>query len=171
MSRGQSSRTVEKIQVRPYAFSGKITICVCVTSAQSLPSPRVMRVCQTMVVRPLVQRCAFGVCGVAGRNDGEEVGLALDRRGAPALGQVCHRGGAAEIVGERHDRAAMQRAVAVGQFLAHRQFGGDLVGRHMRDLDAEEIGERRLQFGVGIHSGCPQNKGAATSRALTVQQI
>jgi hypothetical protein len=36
-----------------YFFSGGMTIWVWVTSAQSLPSPRVMRVCQTMVVRPL----------------------------------------------------------------------------------------------------------------------
>ena len=36
-------------------FSRLSTSCVCVTSAHSRPSPRVMRVCQTMVVRP---RCS-----------------------------------------------------------------------------------------------------------------
>ncbi len=36
-------------------FPRSSTICVCVTSAHSLPSPRVTRVCQTMVVRP---RCS-----------------------------------------------------------------------------------------------------------------
>ncbi len=38
-----------------YFLSRVSTSCVCVTSAHSLPSPRVMRVCQTMVVRP---RCS-----------------------------------------------------------------------------------------------------------------
>ena len=36
-------------------FFGSSTICVCVTNAHSRPSPRVMRVCQTMVERP---RCS-----------------------------------------------------------------------------------------------------------------
>ena len=42
----------------PYAdveASLRMTSCVCVTMAASLPSPRMIRVCQTMVVRP---RCS-----------------------------------------------------------------------------------------------------------------
>ena len=40
-------------------------------------------------------------------------------------------GGAAEIVGQRHDRAAVQDAEAVVEVVAHRQFGGDALGRNM----------------------------------------
>ncbi len=75
--------------------------CVCVTIAASLPSPRVMRVCHTVVVRP---RCS-GVHSAFATSPtgigGEEIGLALDRRGrAAGLRQVGGGGGAAEIVGE-----------------------------------------------------------------------
>src|SRR5205085_3963339 len=36
-------------------FRAWVTSCVCVTTAASRPSPRVIRVCQTIVVRP---RCS-----------------------------------------------------------------------------------------------------------------
>ena len=61
--------------------------------------------------------------------------------------QIGGGGGAAEIVGQRHDGAAMHDAEAVVELLAHHQFGGDALGRDMRDFQAEEFGERRLRVG------------------------
>src|SRR6185437_16695590 len=69
-----------------------------------------------------VQWRAFRGGGIADRNAGKEVGLALDGgRGLPRL-EVGGGGGAAEIVGERHDGAAMHDAVAVVEFRAYVKF-------------------------------------------------
>ena len=104
-------------------------IWVCVTMAASLPSPRVMRVCQTMVVRP---RCS-GVHSARAVSPTEMprkklVLLSIVAVMVPVR-QIGDRGGAAEIVGERHHRAAVQDAVAVGQLLAHGELGLDPLGR------------------------------------------
>ena len=52
---GGQCRGVGYVRAPELTFSRSSTICVCVTSAHSRPSPRVMRVCQTMVERP---RCS-----------------------------------------------------------------------------------------------------------------
>src|SRR4051794_15472063 len=65
-----------------------------------------------------VQRRTFGAGHVARGDAGEEIGLALDRGcRAAALRQIGGGGGAAEVVGERHQCAAVQHAVPVGKLL------------------------------------------------------
>ena len=114
------------VQSCPFASS---TIWVCVTIAASRPSPRVMRVCTTMVDAPAMQRDAFGARDVADRNAGEEIGLALDRGGALAGLQVRVRDRAAQTVRIGHQRAAMHHAAAVLELLAHGKLGLEPLGR------------------------------------------
>src|SRR6478672_13481404 len=48
-----------------------------------------------------MQRHAYGARGIALGHGGEEIGLALDRGGAPVVGQAHARGQAAERVAQR----------------------------------------------------------------------
>ena len=142
----------------PWRRAGK-TSCVCVTMAASLPSPGVMRVCQTMVVRPRCKRRAFGPGGVADRNGGKEIGLALDGRGLHALGQVDGRGGAAEIVGKRHDGAAVQDTEAVAELLAYHQ----LFPRRARATNASPASRASWQKAAVRRDACRPREGEGTS--------
>ena len=128
-----------------------MTICVCVTSAQSLPSLRVIRVCQTMVVRP---RCsgvhsarAVSPTGMAAK---KLVLLSMVAVRAP-FGKIRHRGDAAEIIGERHDGAAVEDVGDCRKLVTNGEFGLDALRRDVREFDAEEIGERCLHFGGSAH--------------------
>src|SRR5215469_13605903 len=108
-----------------------------------------------------VQRRAFGPGDIADRNAGEKIGLAFDGRGAAAFGQIGDGGSSAEIVGQRHNCAAMKRAKAVVQFLADRKLGDDFVTRNMRHLHADQGGERRLDLCFRIYDkvhNCPLRK-------------
>src|SRR5947207_5902678 len=98
-----------------------------------------------------MKRSALGVRDVAHWNAGEEIGLAFNGRRAAALRQIGDRGGAAEIVGERHDGAAVQRTETIVEVLANGQFGNDLVRRNVDYSHAEQSGEWRLLFGLRIH--------------------
>jgi hypothetical protein len=101
-----------------------------------------------------MQRRRLSIGGLADRNGGKEVGLALDRRRAGALRQIHHRSHGADIVGERHDGAAVNDGGHRGDLVAHEEFGRDPLRRNVGQFDAEEIGERRLlQFGYGAHCG------------------
>ena len=102
-----------------------------------------------------MQRRALGARGFADRNGGKEIGLALDGRGTGALRQIHHRGDAAEIVGERHDGAAVQNVRDGCEFVANGKFGLDAFRRNVGELDAEKFGERRLKIGWARHGGCP----------------
>ena len=63
----------------------------------------------------------------------------------------------AEFIGlRRHNDTAMKRAVPVGEFITNRQFGYDFVHRQMRDLNAQQIDERRLNCSVRIHGDSPK---------------
>src|SRR6202043_1169691 len=79
--------------------------------------------------------------------------------------------GAAEIVGQRHHRAAMHGAKPIVELLAHEQLGFDLVLGKVGDLHPHEIGKRRLQFGSAVHNGflCVSNQGRGRSRALITE--
>src|SRR5262245_5577508 len=79
-----------------------------------------------------MQRRAFGAGNIANRNAGEKISLAFDGGGAAALGQIGDGGGAAEIVSERHDSAAVKRTEAVVQLLANRKLGDNLVRMVLR---------------------------------------
>ena len=63
----------------------------------------------------------------------------------PALRQIQEGRGAAEIVGDRHHGAAMEAAIAVGQFLADEKLGRHLVARCRDNPRVEQMGERRLR--------------------------
>src|SRR5688572_10127264 len=84
----------------------------------------------------LVQRRRLGAHRAAAAA-GEEVGLRLDGRGVLALLQVRHRPGRADGVGERHQRAAVERAAEGHQLLAHRQLGEHAVLADLDEADAE----------------------------------
>src|SRR5262249_59456045 len=58
----------------------------------------------------------------------------------------------------RHDGAAVQHAVAVGELLAHHQLSHHPVGRRVGDLHAEPAPERglRLREVVLVHGANPQ---------------
>jgi hypothetical protein len=73
-----------------------------------------------------VERRALGSRDIPDRNAGEEIRLALDGRRAAAFWEIGDGGSAAEIVGQRHDGAAMKRAEPVVELLADREFGDDL---------------------------------------------
>src|SRR5262249_31301310 len=70
-----------------------------------------------------VQRHADRPRGIALRHGGKEIGLALDGRGAPAIGQAAHRSHSAERVAQSHDRSAVQHAAPVAQLLAPNELG------------------------------------------------
>jgi hypothetical protein len=85
--------------------------------------------------------------------------FAFNRRGGETGRQVGDRCGAAEIVGERHEGAAMQKAIRVGEFFAHRERARDPFGREVSHRDADERGEwsewrllfdRRIRHGVSL---------------------
>ena len=81
--------------------------------ATKRPSLVEIFVCQTIVLLAAVDRRAFGDHGgTAGRRP-KKIRLAFDGRGAAAFRHIGDRGRAAEIVGERHDGAAMKGAKAV----------------------------------------------------------
>src|ERR1700722_3003469 len=98
-----------------------------------------------------MERRAFGARGVADGDRREEIGLAFDGRGAAAFGQVGKGRGAAEIVGERHDCAAMHGPEPVVELFANENLGLDLVLGQVRDFHSHKIGKWRLQFGVSPH--------------------
>ena len=60
-----------------------------------------------------------------------------DGRRAAAFRQIGDCGCAAKVIGQRHDRAAMQCAEPVVELLAYREFGNDLILRNMGDLHAD----------------------------------
>ncbi len=95
-----------------------------------------------------MQRRALGARDLADWNGSKEIGLALDRRGACALRQIHHRGDAAEIVGQRHDRAAVQNIRDGCEFVADGKFGLDALRRYVSKLDAEKRGERSLKIEI-----------------------
>src|SRR5580700_1363417 len=76
----------------------------------------------------------------------------------------------------------MEGAIAVIELVAHDHLGGHFVPRNVRDFHAHEVGERRLQFGVGIHRSIhslgysssivisrPERKGRGKNRALAIK--
>ena len=122
-----------------------ITSWVWVTIAASLPSlARVIRVCHTMVVRPLCKARAFGARGIADIDGGEEIRLAFDRGRRGTFRQIHDGRGASQVIRERHHRAAMHVAVAIAEFGPHRKLGLDPVRLAADHLDAKRVGERRL---------------------------
>ena len=88
-----------------------------------------------------VQRHADGAHGVALLDAGEEVGLAFDRGGAPALGHADAGRHPSQRVAQRHHRTAVKHVVAVQQFLTGDKLGLGAVGRVRKDLQAKELGE------------------------------
>src|SRR5262245_13001636 len=106
---------------------------------------------------------AFGLCDVANRDGREEIGLALDCRGGWAGLEIGGRCRAAEIVGKRHEGAAMHDAETVVEVVAGDKLCGDPLGRNMRDLETKKFGKWRLLGGRFVHSMLPaneNNKGA-----------
>ncbi len=96
--------------------------------------------------------------------------FALDRGGAGTRGHVDEGGGAAKIVGDPHHCAAMQAAIAVGQFLAHHHLCHHPVARDLDQFEPHQPGEGRLLRGdrldaqvgvgvvIGIHGGGPSQE-------------
>ena len=123
---GQSRRGQAQQRLIAVSYRSR-TSCVWVTSAHSLPSLRVTRVCQTMVVRPrwsgVHSALATSPIGIAAK---KLVLLSIVVVRLAVL-EIGGRGGAAEIVGERHDGAAMHDVKAVVELLAHWQLGGDAL--------------------------------------------
>ena len=119
--------------------------------AQSLPSSRVIRVCHTMVVRP---RCsgvhsarAVSPCGMAAKKL-VLLSIVVVRAG----GQVRDRRDRADIVGQRHDGAAVDDVGPGCKFATDDELARHLLRRDMGDLYAQEIGEGRLlEFGTAAH--------------------
>ena len=116
-----------------------------------------MRVCQTMVVRP---RCsgvhsAFATSPI-GTAAKKLVLLSICRGGLTRL-EIGGRRRATEIVGKRHEGAAMHDAETVVKIIARDEFCGHPFGRNMRDLEAEKFGKWRLLVGRVVHS-IPQPK-------------
>ena len=58
-------------------------------------------------------------------------------------------GSAAKVVGERHQCAAVQHAVPIGEQIGDQKLSRHSLGRDMGDLHAHEVGKRRLL--VRIH--------------------
>ena len=88
-----------------------------------------------------MKRGALGARRLADRYRAEEIGLAFDRRRARATRQIGHGRDAAEIVGKRHARAAVQNVRNSCELLARGQFGLHALWRNVRELDAEKRGE------------------------------
>src|SRR5262245_14616032 len=120
-----------------------------------------------------MKRRAFSLCDVADRNGCEEIRLALDCRGGLARLEIGGRRSAAEIVGERHEGAAMHDAETVIEVVTRNELRGDPLGRNMCDLEAEQFGKWRLLAGRFVHSMLPaheNDKGAdVIVRALGAQ--
>src|SRR5690242_14131161 len=100
---------------------------------------------------------AFGLSDVADRNGGEEVRLAFDRGGGLARLEIGGGRGAAEVVGKRHQGAAMHDSEPVVEIIAGDELSGDPFGRDMRYLEAEKFGKWWLPAGRVVHSN-PQPK-------------
>ena len=94
-----------------------------------------------------MERNALGSCALTDRDRSQKVGLALQRRGACSGREVQTRGCASQVVGERHDRPAVEKAVAVRVLLPNHQLGDDPVALVADELDSQEPGERRLRCG------------------------
>ena len=99
------------------------------TMAASLPSPRVIFVSSTMVVRPRCSGVALRAHRIALRHRRKEIGLALDRRGVAAFRQIGERELRARGIADRHHDAAMQHAAAVAHVLVHHELGLHAIGR------------------------------------------
>ena len=73
----------------------------------------------------------------------DEVGLALHRhRGRLALAQIGEGADAAQRIGERHQRAAMQDRGQGAKVVAHLHLGLEEIGLGAGERDAEQLGER-----------------------------
>ena len=117
------------------------------TIAASRPSLRMIRVCQTMVVRPRWSGVhSARMVSPAGTAAKKLVLLSIVVVPAPAR-HVHEGGGAAHVVGNAHHRAAMQAAIAVGELLAHHDFRHHPVARDLDDLEPHQLGEGRLLGG------------------------
>ena len=87
-----------------------ITSCVCVTIAASLPSPRVIFVCHTIVVRPLCTAVhsarAVSPSGIVAKKKDAERGVVVDEDAAIAIEHAAARrddGNGANAIAFRHD--------------------------------------------------------------------
>src|SRR6185312_5067360 len=94
------------------------------------------------------------------------IGLALDRGGGLTRLEIGGRCRAAEIVGKRHERAAMHNAETVIEVVACNELCGDPFRRNMRDLEAEKFGKWRLLVGSVVHS-IPPPKQTVRARTLS----
>ena len=113
-----------------------------------------------------MERRALGPRRFADGNRGKEIRLALDGRGAGALGQVHDGSNAAEVVGQRHNRSAMENIGNGGEFLAYFEFGFDAVGRHVSQLDPQKRGERRLKVARVSHDNVLNLTSKNAARSL-----
>src|SRR5262249_36093852 len=118
-----------------------------------------------------VERRAFRKHRVAERHRRKEIRLALDRGRAGALRQVGGRGGAAEHVGQRHQDAARQYFLAVGEFLARRQLGRDAIARQVNDLDPEGARDPRSLAGARIDRLANSRDCLARHQNVTTERI
>src|SRR6266566_3186045 len=98
-----------------FGITNHNTSWVWVTSATSLPSAVVTRVCHTIVRRP---RCN---------------GVAVPVTRLP---------GGAERVGEGHDRPAMQHRRPGAEVIAHHHVGDHLLRRGLGEFNADQLGKR-----------------------------
>src|SRR3972149_3248919 len=88
-----------------------------------------------------MQRRAFGARGVADRDGGEKIGLALDRHRPRTLRQVRDRAGAAQGVRKRHDGAAVHYAGTVGELRARGECRLHALFRTGAELQPDELHE------------------------------
>ncbi len=117
---------------------------VCVTTACKLAVAAVIGVCQTVVVRP---RCsgvhsAFATSPAVCRRRNWSCFRSWWSSRAPS-GTFGGGGGAAKVVGERHQCAAVQHAVPVGKLIGDQKLSRHPLGRDVGDLHAHEAGKRR----------------------------
>ena len=91
-----------------------------------------------------MERHAFRAHGLARASWREEIRFRFDRRCPRARRQIHAGSRAADLVGERHDGAAMHDAGHGTELIAHCQLGDEALGRRLQIPHTKHAAEQTL---------------------------